>query len=180
MDFFSTVNWGLFGAVVSLGLLAVFGWAVTRRQWSWPALAVGLLQLPIVLSHCVAPFRGALDPAYVGYKFGLIHAAPGVEVALFAGVMLLAGLASACLVVLNRPGPRMALVAAYDGWLLLFLLPANLHAMLSQGLSAYRFELGEYVQYAGLPAMLIEVGLLLIPPAIGLAWAVRRLEKRAN
>ena len=177
MDF-STVNWGVFGAVVSLVLLAIFGAAAWRRQWTWAAMGVALLHLPITLTHCVAPFRGSLDPGYVGYNLGLIHADPGIEVGLFAAVMLVGGLASACVAVLDRPGPRNAIIAAYDAWVLLILLPPNLATIVAKGPASYRFELGEYVQLAGFPAMSVEVGLLLVPPMIGLAWAVRRL--RAN
>lgn len=173
MDFAQT-NWVTVGMVnIAIGMIVflAFAW---RRQWSIGALLVGLIHLPIAFVNCAAPFRGFLDPNYVGYNFGLIHANPGIEVGIFALSMLLGGLACACILVLDRPGPRNFFVVAFDAFVLLLMVPATLGKATDMGLGSFRVEFGEYLQFGGMPAMLFELGLLGVPMIIGIAWALRR------
>jgi hypothetical protein len=176
MDFAQT-NWATVGFVnmaIGLVVFAVFAW---RRQWTMGALLVGVIHLPIAFVNCAAPFRGFLDPTYVGYNFGLVHAAPGIEVGMFALSMLLGGLASACIIVLNRPGARNYFVVAFDAFVLLFMVPATLGEVAAKGMQSFRMEFGEYLQFGGLPAMLFELGLLAVPMIIGIFWAMRRAKE---
>jgi hypothetical protein len=173
MDF-SQTDWGNVGMVVmaiSAVVFVVFAW---RRQWTLGALLVGIIHLPMAFINAAAPFRGALDPNYVGYNFGLVRAAPGIEVGLFALCMLLGALASSCIIVLNRPGPRNYFVVAFDSFVLLFMVPATLGQAAAKGLQSFRMEFGEYLQFGGIPAMLFELGLIAVPMTIGIVWAMRR------
>jgi hypothetical protein len=112
-----------------------------------------------------------------GDVFGLIHADPGIEVGLFALSMLPDGLASACIIVLNRPGARDYFVVAFDAFALLIMVPATLGDVTAKGMQSFRIEFGEYLQFGGLPAMLFELGLLAVPMIIGIFWAMRRAKK---
>lgn len=173
MDF-AAVNWSYVGFTVMGVCALVFVAFALKRQWTIAALLVALLQMPIALVNSAAPFRGALDPTYPGYIQGLVHADKGIEVALFAGAMLLGGLACACIALLNRAGPRNYFIVGFDALLLLTLAPASLSGVAERGLQGSRVEFGHYLQFGGLAAFLFEFGLLLAPPAIGLLWAWRR------
>lgn len=176
MDFAQT-NWATVGIVnMAIGMVVfiAFAW---RRQWTMGALLVGFIHLPIAFVNCAAPFRGFLDPNYVGYNFGLIHANPGIEVGMFALSMLLGGLASACIIVLNRPGARNYFVVAFDAFVLLLMVPATLGQAMTKGLGSFRVEFGEYLQFGGMPAMLFELCLLGLPMIIGIFWAMRRAKE---
>jgi hypothetical protein len=173
MDF-ARVDWSMVALAVAGACVLVFGACAWRRQWSVAALLVGLAHLPIAFVNAAAPFRGALDPGYAGYSLGLVRAAPGAEVAIFSGAVLLGALASACIVVLNRPGPRNHFVLAFDAFLLLLLVPGAVATLQALRIDSIRIEFGEYLQLSGLPAFLFQAGLLLAPPLVGAAWAWRR------
>lgn len=168
------INWGVFGLVVVGICSAIFIVFAAKRQWTLAALVVGLLHLPIAFVNCAAPFRGTLDPEYVGYNQGLIHADKGLEVGIFAFSMLLGGLACACIAVLNHPGPRNYFIVAFDAFLLLTLVPATLSGLATEGFEAFRVEFGEYLQFGGVAGFIFEVALLVTSPIIGIIWAWRR------
>ena len=173
MDF-AQVDWSTVGFVVMALAALAFGYCVWRRQWTVGALLVGLIHLPLAFVNAAAPFRGFLDPNYVGYSFGLVRAAPGIEVGMFALIMLLGALGCACILVLNRAGPRNYFVVAFDAFVLALLMPKILGQAAAKGLASFRMEFGEYLQFSGLPAMLFEMGLLAAPLFIGIWWAWRR------
>lgn len=176
MDF-TQVNWAIVGFAVMGLCVAAFGYCAWRRQWTVGALLVGLIHLPFAFGHAAAPFRGFLDPNYAGYSFGLVRAEPGIEVGMFALTMLLGALASACTLVLNRPGPRNYFVVAFDASALLILMPATFGQAANKGLDSFRMEFGEYLQFGGLPAMLFEMGLIALPLFIGIWWAWPRASR---
>lgn len=135
---------------------------------------MGLLHLPITFVNAAAPFRGALDPTYPGYVQGLVRADAGSEVGIFAFIMLAGGLASACIAVLNRPGARNIVIVVFDSLLLLTLAPATIGDAAERSISGFSVAFGEALQFSGVPAFLFLAGLLIMPPLIGLLWALRR------
>ena len=170
----SEVDWSLVGLVVMGATALGFAACAWRRQWSLAALVVGLIHLPVAFVNAAAPFRGALDPDYVGYSLGLVTAAPGIEVAIFASAALLGAIACACIAVLNRPGARNYVIVAYDATLLLLLAPKMLSGVASRGLDSFRVEFGEYLQLSGASALGFEASVLLLPPIAGLVWGLGR------
>lgn len=144
-------------------------WALLDRRWSGSALYVGLGCLALALLHMVAPFRGSLDPDYVGYSFGFVSLPGGPLVGLVAGTVYLLSTAAMAIAVRNRDGPAMWLVAVVTGFALV-----NLGGTILVTGSQFRIELGEYFQLG--PTVAIPVALLVtvLPFAIGLPWSVRK------
>jgi hypothetical protein len=58
-----------------------------RNRPSATALVVGFAHVVVAGFHTVAPFRGALDPGYVGYSFGMLSAPNGWQVSALAGAV---------------------------------------------------------------------------------------------
>ena len=67
----------------------IFLFYAIRRRWTRLGLLIGIANMVLVSLNVVAPFRGLLDPRYVGYNFFLISIPPGFGVTLVAGSMLL-------------------------------------------------------------------------------------------
>lgn len=168
------MNWQYLTAAAGLIYLAVLTVFIAKRQWTWSAMGVAIGNFFYVLLHLAAPFRGALDPNYVGYNAGLLTVAAGPMVTFVAGGIAIAALASACIALLNRPGPRMAIITITDTLLLsVIALPSLL-----EGLKApdeMRIELGEYLQIPGIAAVLIVGSLFVLPMVAGIIWSARRV-----
>ena len=157
--------------LIYLAVLAVF---IAKRQWTWPAMGVAIGNFFYVLLHLAAPFRGALDPNYVGYSAGLLAVAAGPMVTVVTGGIVIAALASACIALLNRPGPRMAIITITDTLLLsVIALPSLLEGLKVP--DEFRIELGEYLQIPGTAAILIVGSLFVVPTVSGIIWSARRV-----
>jgi len=173
-EFSVQINWLVVGLAAFLGYLGVFTFFAAKRRWTKAALAVAAANFIYVILNLVAPFRGILDPHYVGYRFGNISIPPGFPVTLFSGAIVVAALASACIAVMNLRGRPMLFVAVVDA-LLLFLIAGP---EMIQGLKApgqYRIEFGEYLQIPGLIAFTICAAVLCVPIAYSVMWSLRRV-----
>ena len=82
----NTIYWSLFGLLLK------------RGRWTTTGLVVGVVHLLIAAIFSVAPFRSALDPAYPGFRFGLLHF-EGTATVLPAAVLLVWALSCAFLAV---------------------------------------------------------------------------------
>jgi hypothetical protein len=161
--------WPSIGFVTGGAVLAIAVWALKDRRWSAGALYVGLGCLAIALLHMVAPFRGSLDPAYVGYSFGFVSLDRGPMVALVAGAVYLLATAAMAIAIRNRNGPAMWLVAAVTGFALF-----NLGGTLLLTGNRFRIELGEYLQLGPNAAIPVALLVTVLPFAFGLPWSIRK------
>jgi hypothetical protein len=172
------MNWGLFALSVSALLVVPWIYLLTRREWSWPGLIVSVGSLLVAVFNSAAPFRGAIDPDYVGFGFGLLQADKGIAVSLLAGPLLLFGAISAFLAVSRTHGAALWLVAAFSAALLIILGVPIMQGMFADP-EANAIQFGEYLTIPGLFASAIYL-LLLVPFIVGLLWAPRAAMRPAN
>lgn len=166
------MNWGLFALCVSALLVAAWIWLVAKRNWAWPGLVASVGCLLVACFNSAAPFRGAIDPDYVGFGFGLLHADKGLAVTLLSGPLLLIGAASAFVAVSRREGPALWLVAAFSAAMLVISGIPTIATLLTNP-DENKIQFGEYLTIPGVIATLIGVALFVIPFAVGLVWAPR-------
>jgi hypothetical protein len=170
------LNLGLLAGAVYLVILGAFA---AQRRWTWAAMGVALANFLFVLLHLMAPFRGALDPGYAGYRAGMLHAEPGLQVTLLSGTIVVAALASACLALRSRPGRGMVFIAVVDALLLVTIGLPELLAGVSAP-EAYRIELGEAFQLPGAAAVAALGLLLCLPLVLSIVWSARRTRPAAQ
>ncbi|SDE59219.1 hypothetical protein [Kordiimonas lacus] len=176
MDF-AAVNWAYVGFPVMIISFGVFVFYALKRQWDWRALLVGLVHLPVAFIHAAAPFRGSLDPNYVGYNGGLVHADKGFEVLVFASFVLVGATACAAIAVQNRNDLRNAFIAMFDSVILLIFATPIIADLLAGRFTDSRIEFGEYLQFGGFSAFLFEFMLVAAPYAFGLWWSLGKLKQ---
>jgi hypothetical protein len=143
-----------------------------RGRWNVGAMFVATVNLLIAGLNSVAPFRGPLDPGYIGYTFGWFSAGRGLAVTAVAGSILLATGVAACLAARNRRGPGMAWVAAVDAVLCASLVGALLAERLN--LENFKLQFGEYLTIPGLVGLATIVSLIVLPLGASTLWAFRR------
>jgi hypothetical protein len=165
-------TWMAFGILTFAVVFIVSVWlGLTRR----PALsAVGAAFLNVIFAgmNSSAPFRGALDSRYVGYRFGLLAVAPGWRVFAVAGIVMLASTAAAITALAIRNGRPLLLVAVVDSLLLL-----NIVTGLGIEATAGRdFEIafGEYIRIPSPIGLVLQVAVLIVPLAFTIVWALRQ------
>ncbi|MGD2131206.1 MAG: hypothetical protein PVI23_00325 [Maricaulaceae bacterium] len=167
------MHWGLFGAGVGAALF-VATFVVARRGWNPVALTVAFGNWMVASFNAAAPFRGAVDPDYVGYAFGLLSAERGLSVSALSGAILLGASASAVFAARQSRGPAMAFVAAFDAVVLaVAAAPGVLAALQFPG--AFTIQFGEYLTLPPAVAVPMFVGLIALPFALGVGWSARRI-----
>ena len=160
--------------MIGIATLFVMVFVVARRGWNPIALLVATSNWLIASIHVVAPFRGLLDPSYVGYSFGLLSADRGVVVTALAGSILIGGAVSAAVAARNSPGPSMAVVAIFNGIVLIvFGLPLIQRAITNP--SRYVMQFGEFLTVPAAIALPVTLVLVLAPAVLGVWWSLRRL-----
>jgi hypothetical protein len=91
----SQVNW----AYVGLGVFGVLSLAwIARLRRQRPGLAAIVVSVALLITaglNAAAPWRGVLDPHYVGYGFGLLSAKGGWMVTAIAGTVFVLAAAGA-------------------------------------------------------------------------------------
>ena len=170
-------DWMILAGALLGAALALFFWNAWKRRWTGAALAVGVLNLLVAVMNTAAPVRGLLDPAYRGYRFGLLAADRGPSVALVAGLVLVCAAASAAIAVANPRGAPMLWVAAVDAALL-----ANFAAGFAQSARAgtgFEIQFGEYLTIPSVPGLFVMILVLLVPLALASLWALRRAARPA-
>ncbi|WP_425392777.1 hypothetical protein [Ekhidna sp.] len=83
------MNWLIVGFTLFFFYLIWFGRLIKHRNYSRLLLIVALAHFPYLITNLVAPFRGVLDPNYVGYEFGLLRIPAGIGVALIVGAIVI-------------------------------------------------------------------------------------------
>ena len=166
-------NWLYLGFAIWAGMWAVFAWVALGRRWSWFSMLVGVANMIVAMLHAVAPFRGALDPEYVGYRFLLLEASPGIGVTAVAGPILVLSFCCALIAVGDRRGAPMRLLEVWNAALAVIIGGPLLFALVTEPTS-FSINLGEYVSipwFIGLPLLL---ALVVLPFALAVPWAHRR------
>lgn len=168
-----TMNWGMFG-LIAIATLFVLVFVVARRGWNPIGLVVATSNWLVASLHVVAPFRGLMDPNYVGYSFGLLSAERGWRVAALAGSVLMGGALSAAIAARNSGGPIMVVVTIFNAVVLLvFGLPLIQRAVTDP--SGYVMQFGEFLTVPPVIALPVTLVLVLAPTLLGIGWSARRL-----
>lgn len=166
------MRWDLVGGFVIAILLVSWVWQVRKRNWSWTGLYVSLGCLVFAMLNAAAPFRGPIDPDYVGYSFGWLRADPGLAVTIVAGPALLASALSAMIAARTSRGPALWFVALTCAVLGVAVgLPTTIDILSDP--SAFRIELGEYLAIPGLVGSGVVLALVMLPFLVGTVWAFR-------
>jgi hypothetical protein len=162
----------LFALAVSGALALAWIWQVRKGGWAWPGLIASFGCLVAAGFNSAAPFRGAIDPNYVGFGFGLLHAERGLMVTLLAGAILIAGAVSALIAASRREGPALWVVAATCAALTVIIgIPTLIGAIRDPAGNMIQF--GEYLTIPGLIGTLLLLLVMTVPFAVGAVWATR-------
>lgn len=164
--------WFLLAGLSMAAALVAVALCARRGPRNVGALLVATVNLLVAGLNSVAPFRGPLDPGYIGYTFGWFSAGRGLAVTAVAGSIALATIVAACLAARNERGRGMAVVAAVDATLSVSLVGA----LFADGLNLenFRLQFGEYLTIPGLVGLLTIVTLILLPLGASTLWAFRR------
>lgn len=173
----SQINWAYEALAVSAVLLAIWLVVAFRAKAGAPAAFIGFVHLLVAGLHSAAPVRGYLDPAYEGYGFGLLQAAPGLDVTLVAGAVWLAALLGAFLA-LSKARPAMAYVALSSAAFAV-IIGAPLVKDVLKDAGASKVQLGEYLTIPGVAAIGLLLVVLVVPFVIGFFWAAGRVLRKA-
>jgi len=164
------MNWAVFALSVSAVLAAIWLWLVTRRNWSAAGLYASLGCLVAACFNAAAPVRGALDPNYLGYQFGLAGSEKGLGVTMVAGAIFLSSALSALLAASRQEGRELWIVALTSAAMFIVIgVPTLQQAVLDPSANVIQF--GEYLTIPGMAATAIQILLLAIPFAVGAVWA---------
>jgi hypothetical protein len=171
----ASIHWGWFGIGLSAALFVVV-FLIARRGWNPIALFVAFGNWLIASFNAAAPFRGVIDPDYVGFSFGLLAAERGWPVAIMAGCLLVGGSLAAIFAARQARGRAMGFVALFDTLLLLVAgAPFALSAWSDWG--SFVIQFGEYVTIPPLLAIPIVFGLIFGPLVLGVVWGLLRIRR---
>ena len=171
------LGWMWLGLTVFASAVAVTLISARRGSWGAAALLVAILNLLIAGMNSSAPFRGLLDPDYVGYRFGMIVARDPVPVFAMAGAVLIAASVAAIVAASNRFGRLMFIVAIVDGLILANLL-GSLMAGLSAGIYDFEIQFGEYLTIPSNVGLFLVISVIAGPLLAATFWALRRAVPR--
>jgi hypothetical protein len=146
----------------------VFASRLRRKEWTKIGLLVGIAHLFIAAIFSVAPFRSAFDPAYPGFRFGLLHF-EGRATVLPAAILLGWSLACAFLAISKRSGKILWMIALFD-----FLLTANQAASILLSPSDWTIQFGEHFSITGIAGAAIMLALFALGPLLSGVWSARR------
>ena len=166
------MNWAILALSISAVLILGWIWLLIKKQWSWAGLYASLGCLVAACFNSAAPFRGLIDPDYVGFQFGLAGSQPGIGVTIIAGAIFLANAASAMLAASRTNGSVLWIVAATCAAMFVLIGVPTLQQLV-QDPAANSIQFGEYLTIPGLAASLILVFLLALPFAVGTLWAAK-------
>jgi hypothetical protein len=165
--------WMWLGFVVFASAVVVTLISARRGSWGVAALLVAMLNLLITGMNSSAPFRGLLDPDYVGYRFGMIVARDPMPVFVLAGTVMLAAAAAAIVAASNRFGRLMFIVATIDG-LILANMVGGFMAAARAGIYDFEIQFGEYLTIPSNIGLLVVVSVLGGPLIAATFWSLRR------
>ena len=154
-------------------MTAIWIFVVMKSRRSLMSIYVSFAFLVFAAINSAAPVRGYVDPNYVGYTFGLLHAPKGLSVTFVAGSIFLVSAVSAFFAARNRRGPAMWIVAVAcfffaitQGWPWL--------EGLIRDPAGDAIQFGEYLTIPGLTATALLGLFLVVPFVLGAPWAACR------
>ena len=166
------MRWDFFAVGVIAILLVIWVGQLRKRLWSWTGLYVSVGCMVCAGLNAAAPFRGVIDPDYVGYSFGWLRAEAGIMVPLVVGPIFVASAISALLAAGRTTGPSLWFVAFTCAVLSLVVgIPTGIDVLSDP--AAFRIELGEYFTVPGFVASAIILALITLPFLVGTVWASR-------
>jgi hypothetical protein len=166
------MNWLLFALVFSSVLVIAWLLQIRKGRWEWAGLYPSFACLIVACFNTAAPFRGAIDPGYVGFRFGMLHAEKGVLVSLLAGSILIASAVSAMIAASGRMGRELWIVGVTCAAMFVIVGIPTIGTMLS-GASNSTIQFGEYLTIPGTFAIAIMLLLFAVPFAFGTVWGLR-------
>jgi hypothetical protein len=152
----NTVYWIIFAALLR------------RRQWTTTGLIVGIVHLLIAAIFSVAPFRSAIDPAYIGFRFGLLQF-QGTATVLPAGLLLVSALTCAYLAITRKSGKAFWFIAAFD-----FFIAANQTISILISPADRTIQFGEHLTITGIAGAAVMLLLFAFGPFLSGFWSARR------
>ena len=165
------MNWLYSALTVSAVLALMWLIAALRARPAWPAWVGGAGFLIVAGLNSAAPVRGLIDPDYVGFAFGFLHAERGAMVTLLAGA-LFASAALGAFAALRRERWAMGVTAlAAAAHLLNLGVPWAFST--ATNLEDNTIQLGEYLTIPGALSTLLMFVLMLAPFLVVLVWSAR-------
>jgi len=160
--------WIAIALATNLACWAVFVTLAVRRRPGAGAVALGVMHMLLAAAFSVAPFRSFVDPAYPGFRLGLLHFEH--RAATLPAALLLAWALSAAWILASRGrGWKLWVVAVGDT---LFAVNQTLDLFRSGSGNAIQF--GEHLTISGSQALLIMAVLFVGGPAFSAWWSGRR------
>lgn len=167
-------NWLYLGFALWTIMWASFLYVARKRRFGPLGLLIGVANMVVAMLHAVAPFRGALDPDYVGYGFLALQAEPGLGVTAIAGPVLLLSFAAALIAVSESRGwPMRALQIWSAALALLFGVPLLLGLVTEP--TSFSINLGEYASIPWFVSFPLLLGLVVLPFILAVPWAQKRV-----
>jgi hypothetical protein len=164
------MNWAVFALVIAGLLTAAWLRLLIRRAWSLPGLYASLGCLVTACLNAAAPVRGALDPDYLGYQFGLATSDKGLGVTLVAGTIFMLSALSALLAASRSAGRELWIVALTCGAMFVVIGVPTLQEAVANP-AGNSIQLGEYLAVPGSIGTAILLLLQTFPFAVGAVWA---------
>lgn len=165
------VNWLYVAGGVSAVLFIAWAIALLRGRTGFIGAVVGFAHLIAACLNSAAPIRGGLDPAYEGYRFGLVSAEPGLAVSTMAGAIFLTAAVGAFSAL--RGSREATLITAVTSAFFLIVLGWPVAKDLFDGVGA-SIQLGEFMTIPGYVATGLLILFMLVPFAVGVLWSLMR------
>ena len=166
--------WLKIALVTNLVYWAVFVSLAVRRKPGAAAIVLGVMHMLLAGVVSVAPIRSFVDPAYPGFRVGVLHFEHRAAT-LPSALMLVWALASAFLLASRARGGKLWVVVGFD---LLFALNQLLDILRSG--TGGNIQFGEHLTISGLQAALIMAVLFVGGPALSAWWSGRRALRPAT
>jgi hypothetical protein len=160
--------WIAIALVTNLVYWTAFVYLSARRRPGPGAVTLGVMHMLLAAAMSVAPFRSLVDPAYPGFRLGLLefeHRAATLPTLL----LLLWALSAAFILASRARGWKLWVVAGGDA-----LFAVNMLADLVRSGSGSDIQFGEHLTISGFQALLIMAVLFVGGPAFSAWWSGRR------
>jgi hypothetical protein len=166
--------WLKIALVTNLLYWAVFVFLAVRRRPGAAAVVLGVMHLLLAGVVSVAPIRSFIDPAYPGFRVGLLHFEHRAAT-LPATILFVRALSCAFLLAARARGGKLWVVAAFD---VLFAVNQLLDILRSG--SGGNIQFGEHLTISGLQAAIIMAILFVGGPALSAWWSGKRALRPAS
>jgi hypothetical protein len=171
----SDIYWPYVALATGTVATVPFLYFLTLRRWTWIGLIAGIANLFVVFLNGAAPIRGLLDPNYVGYAFGMMSAEKGLEVAIMAGMLVVASTIAAWDAVRNRPGFFGMISVAGMSALHVVNLGFPMLDTIRSDPAQMTIQFGEYLTVPYLVAIPALLALIVLPFLLALPWSLQRM-----